>query len=52
MVTLWVYDIGDLRFDVIVYSVHILGSSHDDMVINVWFGYVWWLFGSTSCAVL
>ena len=31
---------GDLRFDVIVYLVHILDFSHDDMVINIWFGYV------------
>ena len=52
MVTLWVYGIGDLSFDVIVYSVHISDWSHDDMVINVLFVYVWWLVGSTSCVVL
>ena len=52
MVTLWVYGIGDLRFDVIVYLVHILDWSHDDMVINIWFGYVWWFVESTSCAML
>ena len=52
MVTLWVYDIGDLRFDVNVYSVHISDWSHNDMVINIWFGYVLWVVGSTSCAML
>ena len=51
-VTLWVYGIGDLSFDVIVYLVHISDWSHDDMVISVWFGYVWWLVRSTSCVML
>ena len=37
MVTLWVYGIGDLRFDVIVYSVYISDWSHDDMVISIFF---------------
>ena len=40
MVTLLVYGIRDLSFDVIVYLVHILDWSHDDMVINVWFEYI------------
>ena len=55
MVTLWVYDIvyfGDLIFDVIVYSAYISIWSHGSMVISVWFGYGWWLVGSTSCVVL
>ena len=52
MVTLWVYDIGDLSFDVVVYLVHISDWSNADMVISIWFGYVWWLVGSTSCAIL
>ena len=52
IVSLWHCMFGDLRFDVIVYSVHILDWYHDDMVISVSFGYVWWLVGSTSCVVL
>ena len=50
-VSLWHFMFGDLRFDVIVYSVHISDWSHDDIVISVWFGYVWWLVGSTGCAM-
>ena len=40
IVSLWHYMFEDLRFDVIVYSIHISNWSHTDMVINVWFGYV------------
>ena len=53
MVTLWVYDIvsfGDLRFDIILACI--LDWYHDDMVINVLFGYVWLLVGYTSCAMM
>ena len=40
IVSLWHCMFGYLRFDVNVYSVHILDWSHDDMVISIWFGYV------------